>query len=80
VDKTYEYPAPVKRPRTTKLTYERKFEIVNLWLQHPKWSWKTLKRQGCPEIPNESTLYRWRRQAISGKSTLDKVRETAQFN
>lgn len=79
-DDVYQPPSPEKkRHRGKEISYQRKKAIVDLWDKHPKWNWLTLKKNGCPEIPSERTLYNWRKQIKNGSSKLVKYRQISQF-
>ncbi|OXA39326.1 hypothetical protein Fcan01_25912 [Folsomia candida] len=61
--------SPPKRNKKDDLQVSmiRKKEIIGMSDAHPSWNWKTLKRHGAKEIPNQETLCRWRQQETGGK-------------
>ncbi|OXA46524.1 Tigger transposable element-derived protein 6 [Folsomia candida] len=65
-------PSKKKKQDPVEISKERKEEIIALWDNHPAWKWSTLKTHGAKEIPDSSTLYRWRGQVRRGKSLREK--------
>lgn len=67
--------SPPKRNKKDDLQVSmiRKKEIIGMSDAHPSWNWKTLKRHGAKEIPNQETLCRWRQQ-VRNPSKLQKYR------
>lgn len=71
----YEYNSPVKKKKRDTISKERKIEIIELWDTHPSWKWDTLKKNGCPEVPNQRTLYGWQSQVRKGQNKREKMQD-----
>lgn len=75
-DPDYQYePSSKKHKHEVVISFQRIKEIIDLWDQHPAWSWATLKAKGhAKEIPNKRTVLRWRKQIRNRTNKLAKYK------
>lgn len=59
---------------SSNVTIERKREIVALSIEHPKWSWETLKRHGAKELNSRSALHSWKKQVERGENRITRYK------
>lgn len=51
---------------------EYKIKVINMAKEHPKWSLKTLQKNGCLRLKTMNHLYRWKRDIKCGGTIIDK--------
>lgn len=71
-DDSDQYMLPGEEKTLEYIPLEYKIKVVNLAKEHPKWSLKTLQKNGCSRLKSMKLLYRWKEDIKRGGTRIDK--------